>query len=202
VIALGHRRIGMVANASSVYTVTRTRMRGYHLALEAHDLPVDPALVTEGHFTRQSGYEGVARLLDLPRPPTAIFVSSDRMALGALSALRARGIRIPEDIALVGYDDLFIAEYTNPPLTTVRAPIDAISTRATHMLIDAINGVTIEARQVILPTELVIRESCGARLGRAPTLGMSRLPPAGHQDHDAAPAGIEAQLSPTHREGS
>jgi LacI family transcriptional regulator len=200
-IALGHQRIGMVANASHVYTVTRTRVHSYRLALETHGLPYDPALVTEGHFTRRSGYEGTVRLLDLPQPPTALFVSSDRMALGALSALRAHSLRIPEDIALVGYDDLFITEYTNPPLTTVRAPIDAISTRATHMLIDAINGVTIESRQVILPTELVIRESCGARLGRTRSPGVSRHSSAKHQDHDVEAAGIEARFSPTHREG-
>jgi LacI family transcriptional regulator len=203
-IALGHRRIGMVANASHVYTVTRTRMRGYHLALEAHGLSCDPALVTQGHFTRQSGYEGAARLLDLPQPPTALFVSSDRMALGAISAVRARGLRIPEDIALVGYDDLFVTEYTNPPLTTVRAPIDAISAHATHMLIDAINGVDIEPRQVILPVDLVVRESCGARLGPRQLPQARPCSPAGHtadRRDEIHASGMQTRRSQTPREG-
>ena len=102
------------------------------------------------------------RLLNLPRPPSAVFVSSDRMALGAMRAVFDRGLRIPEDIAIVGYDDIFVSEHTNPPLTTIRTPIDAISAHSTQMLIDAIRGVPIEPRQVILPIELVVRRSCGA----------------------------------------
>jgi LacI family transcriptional regulator len=120
-------------------------------------------LLTAGHFTRQSGQDAMARLLDLPEPPTAVFISSDRMALGAMQEAHRRGLHVPEDVALVGYDDLFVAAHTCPPLTSVRAPIDAISTRATQMLIDAIRGVHSEPRQVILPTELVVRRSCGAR---------------------------------------
>jgi DNA-binding LacI/PurR family transcriptional regulator len=128
----------------------------------AHDLPFEDRLLTVGHFTLQSGEEGMARLLDLPHPPTAAFISSDRMALGAMREVHRRGLCIPEDVAVVGYDDLFVAGHTNPPLTSVRAPIDGISMRATQMLIDAIRGVHIGQRQVILPTELVIRQSCGA----------------------------------------
>jgi LacI family transcriptional regulator len=162
-IALGHRRVGMVANADPSYTVAMTRIQGYTQALAAHDLPFDARLLTAGHFTLQSGQEGMAHLLDLPDPPTAVFISSDRMALGGMQEARRRGLRIPEDLAVVGYDDLFVSAHTCPPLTSVRAPIDAISTQATLMLIDAIRGVRIERRQVILPTELVVRRSCGAR---------------------------------------
>jgi DNA-binding LacI/PurR family transcriptional regulator len=155
----------MVANADLSYTVSVTRVRGYRQALEAQDLPFDETLFTVGQFTRQSGQDGMARLLDLASPPSAVFISSDRMALGAMRAARERGMRIPEDIAIVGYDDLFVAEHTNPPLTTVRAPIDAISEQATKMLIEAIRGgKRIEPRQIILPTELIVRESCGAKI--------------------------------------
>jgi DNA-binding LacI/PurR family transcriptional regulator len=164
-ISLGHRRIGMVANADPSYTVASTRIRGYRQALASHDLPFEEALLTTGHFTLLSGQVSMARLLDLPVPPTAVFVSSDRMALGAMREARERGLRIPEDIAVVGYDDLFVAGHTSPQLTSVRAPIDAISTRATQMLIDAIRGLPVDPRQVILPTELVVRESCGAKRG-------------------------------------
>jgi LacI family transcriptional regulator len=167
-ISLGHRRIGMVANADLSYTVSTTRVQGYRQALAAHGIPFDEELLTAGHYSLQSGHDGMLRLLALPRPPTAVFVSSDRMALGAMSAARERGLRIPEDIAIVGYDDLFMAAHTSPPLTTVRTPIDAISTRSTQMLIDAIRGRPIEPRQVILPVELVVRQSCGAVPDRTP----------------------------------
>lgn len=160
-IALGHRRIGMVANADPSYTVSVTRTQGYRRALVEHDLPFDESLLTSGHFTLQSGKVGMARLLDLHHPPTAVFVSSDRMALGAMHEVQSRGMIIPDDIAIVGYDDLLVAAHTCPALTSVRAPIDAISQRATQMLIDAIRGLPVAPRQVILPTELVIRQSSG-----------------------------------------
>ena len=161
-ISLGHRRIGMVANAGISFTVSMTRVQGYRQALAAHGLQFEAELLTAGHFSLQSGYEAMERLLDLAKPPSAVFVSSDRMALGAMRAIHERGLRIPEDMAVVGFDDLFVSEHTNPPLTSVHVPIDAISTRGTQMLIDAIRGVHIQPRQVILPTELVVRQSCGA----------------------------------------
>jgi DNA-binding LacI/PurR family transcriptional regulator len=160
-IRLGHQRIGMIANASPAFTVSITRTLGYRRALAAHGLEFDSNLLISGHFTMQSGRDGMAALLDLPQPPTACFVSSDRMALGAMQECKSRGLAIPADMAIVGYDDLFVAGHTSPRLTSVRAPIDAISTQATQMLIDSIRGLTVEPRQVILPTELVVRDSCG-----------------------------------------
>jgi DNA-binding LacI/PurR family transcriptional regulator len=164
-ISLGHRRIGMIANADLSYTVANTRVQGYRQALAAHGLPFEEDLLIAGSFSRQSGQDAMVHLLDLPKPPNAVFVSSDRMALGAMRAVYDRGLRIPQDMAIVGYDDLFLAEHTNPPLTTVQTPIDEISTRSTRMLIDAIRGLHIEPRQVILPTRLVVRQSCGATTG-------------------------------------
>ena len=161
-IALGHRRIGMVANANPAYTVSMTRIQGYRHALAAHDMPFDEELLTTGHYSLQSGHDQMIRLLDRPKPPSAVFVSSDRMALGAMRAASERGLCIPRDIAIVGFDNLVISEYTNPPLTTVQTPIDSISTHSTQMLIDAIRGVHIEPRQLILPVKLVVRRSCGA----------------------------------------
>ena len=166
-IRLGHQRIGMIANAGPAFTVSITRSQGYKRALSVHDLPFDEELLLFGHFTMQSGREAMSRLLDLPCPPTACFVSSDRMALGAMQEVKARGLTIPGDMAIVGYDDLFFAGHTCPRLTSVRAPIDAISTRATQMLVDTIRGKKVEPRQVILPTELIIRESCGGVEGDA-----------------------------------
>ncbi len=160
-IRLGHRRIGMIANASPAFTVSVTRTQGYRQALAANGLPFDANLLISGHFTMQSGREAMARLLDLRDRPTACFVSSDRMALGAMQEAQQRGLNIPNDVAIVGYDDLFVAGHTCPRLTSVRAPIDAISTLAAQMLVDTIRGAKVEPRQVILPTELVIRESCG-----------------------------------------
>ena len=161
-ITLGHRRIGMIANADPAYTVAVTRTAGYRQALDAHGLPFDSELFTAGHFTQESGYHAMSRLLDLPRPPSATFVSSDLMALGAMCAIRDRGLCIPHDMAIVGYDDLFVAEHADPPLTSVRVSIDALSTCATQMLIGVIQGKVVAPQKVILPTELIIRGSCGA----------------------------------------
>ncbi len=160
-IRLGHTRIGMIANAGPAFTVSVTRTLGYRRALAQHGIAFDEELLLSGRFTMQSGRDEMARLLDVPCRPTACFVSSDRMALGAMQEVKARGLTIPADIAMVGYDDLFVAGHTCPRLTSVRAPIDEISTRATQMLVDTIRGVMVNPRQVILPTELVIRESCG-----------------------------------------
>jgi DNA-binding LacI/PurR family transcriptional regulator len=160
-IRLGHRRIGMIANASPAFTVSVTRTQGYRRALATHDLPYDADLLISGHFTMQSGREAMSKLLALSDRPTACFVSSDRMALGAMQEVQARSLSVPGDMAIVGYDDLFVAGYTCPRLTSVRAPIDAISTLATQMLVDTIHGVKVEPRQAILPTELIVRESCG-----------------------------------------
>jgi LacI family transcriptional regulator len=119
-----------------------------------------PEWIAEGNFDEASGYRAMRRLLrhDLQ----AVFVSNDSMAVGALRALDEAGIAVPDQLALVGFDDMPFAATTRPPLTTVRQPIAEMGEAAVRMLISLVEGAPTEPRQVILPTHLVIRESCGA----------------------------------------
>lgn len=161
-IRLGHSRIGLIAGPQTM-TSGEDRLAGYRQALEAHRLPVDERLVVEGDYTEQSGALGVQRLL--PASPTAIFACSDVMAIGALKALRDARVRVPQEVALVGFDDISVASAVVPALTTVRQPIEHLGSMAADVLLDSLSGeqgVRAPARRIILPTHLVVRESCGA----------------------------------------
>ena len=160
-IRLGHTRIATITGPLSM-AHGEDRLVGYRQALEAHHLPVDEKLIVEGDYTEPSGSMGAQRLL--PASPTAIFAASDMMAVGALKALREAGLRVPDDIALVGFDDLRIAAAVEPALTTVRQPIERLGSMAVDLLLDLIanspNGQS--PVRMILPTQLVVRASCGA----------------------------------------
>ena len=160
-IRLGHTRIATITGPASM-AHGEDRLVGYRQALEAHHLPVDEKLIVEGDYTEPSGSMGAQRLL--PASPTAIFAASDMMAIGALKALREAGLRLPDDIALVGFDDLQIAAAVEPALTTVRQPIERLGSMAVDLLLDLIanspNGQS--PVRMILPTQLVVRASCGA----------------------------------------
>jgi DNA-binding LacI/PurR family transcriptional regulator len=119
-------------------------------------------LIAAGDFTEIGGYMAAQRLL--PLAPDAIFVARDSMAIGALRALREVGYRVPEDVAVVGFDDLPIAARANPPLTTVRQPVQRTGQVAADTLIEMIEERTTQPRRIILPTELVLRASCGSPL--------------------------------------
>lgn len=160
-LARGHRRIGLITNADPVYTAAADRLAGYQQALEAAGLAFAPGLVRYGNFTPQSGAEAMAQLLDLPEPPTAVFVASDTVALGALQAVRRSGRRVPDDVALVGFDDVPLSEFIDPPLTTVRLPAFGLGWGAAEMLHRLITGDEIRVAQLILDTELIVRESSG-----------------------------------------
>jgi LacI family transcriptional regulator len=165
-VELGYRRIGLITNADKIYTASADRLAGYQETLEAFGLPQDPALVRCGNFTPQSGATEMEALLDLDQPPEAVFVASDTVALGALQALRRRHVRVPGDIAIVGFDDIPLAEFIDPPLTTVRLPAYGLGWGAADLLTRLITGEEIRTPQVILETELIVRESCGAGLAR------------------------------------
>jgi LacI family transcriptional regulator len=122
-------------------------------------------LIAEGDFTESSGVAGIKQLL--PLLPTAIFIASDTTAIGALKALRQAGRRVPQDIALVSFDDIPAASLIEPALTTVRQPIERMGSMAVDLLVDALEASSEEAlctHRVVLPTELVVRESCGSAL--------------------------------------
>jgi len=169
-IRLGHRRIGFIAGPPNM-PGSQDRLLGYQQALDAHRIPVEQALIAEGDFTETSGVTGAQQLL--PAAPTAIFVANDAMAIGALRTLRRAGLQVPQDVALIGYDDVPIAAAVEPALTTVRQPIARLGSMAAEVLIGMLNspnGANGSPHKVILPTELVVRYSCGA-LTQVPSRG-------------------------------
>ncbi len=161
-LGLGHRRIGLITNAETIYTASADRLAGYRQALAGAGLPYEPELVRFGNFTPHSGADAMDALLDLSQPPSAVFVASDTVALGALQTLRRRGRRVPDDLAMVGFDDIPLSEFIDPPLTTVRLPAYGLGWGAAEMLTRLIAGEEIHNRHLLLETKLVVRESCGA----------------------------------------
>ena len=156
-IELGHTVIGCITNAPFLYGSARERRDGYRKALEEAGIAVDESLVIEANFDAASGRRAMSRLLhrnDL----TAVFAASDVVAFGAMAAIREAGLRVPEDIAVVGFDDIPLAAYFDPPLTTVHLPAHDLGRAAGVALLDRINGRDVETRTV-LPTALVVRSS-------------------------------------------
>ncbi len=155
----GHRRIAIIRGAESNHDAAE-RLRGYRGALDDGGLSRDPRLELEGDFTEAAGYHAARGALKLQPRPTAIFAANDAMAIGALSALREDGVAVPGEIAVAGFDDIPIARYVSPPLSSVHVPIAQLGERAMDLLLGAIAGPDDSAaRRVVLPTTLVIRES-------------------------------------------
>ena len=170
-IATGHRRIAFIKGAERNYDAAE-RLRGYRAALDDAGMERDAELELDGDFTESGGHAAGERIAGFRRRPTAVFAANDSMAIGALAALRDAGIRVPDDMAVAGFDDIPIARYMSPPLTSVRVSISEMGERAVHMLLHAIEGKNQHARQQeTLPTTLVIRASCGgetrASLGKS-----------------------------------
>lgn len=163
-ITLGHRRIGFVTGAMDLGCSVE-RLAGYNEALARHGIPSDPDLIRDGDFFQPSGFAAGAALLALPEPPTAIFASNDEMAFGVMAAARGCGRRIPQDLSVVGFDDIPQAALSYPPLTTVRQPLENMGRVATRMLIELIADPQLQIERVALPTELVVRASCQAPEG-------------------------------------
>jgi LacI family transcriptional regulator len=163
-IGLGHRRIGFISNAPLWYAGAQGRLQGYQEALEQAGIEHEPALMQTANFLPETGRQAMENLLALEKPPGAVFASGDVIALGALRALHAAGLAVPDDMALVGFDDIFVAAFAHPPLTTVHIPVFGLGWTAAETLIAIIEGDP-EVPSVTLDAELVIRESCGARQG-------------------------------------
>jgi LacI family transcriptional regulator len=161
-INLGHERIACITNARLSYTAAAERLRGYRQALESQNLAYDEDLVRFGDFDPESGYQQMMDLLVGENKISAVFVASDVVAIGAKAALVEQGLKIPQDIALVGFDDVPLARYLDPPLTTVRLPASELATRASQILIQIIQGDPPSQKQVLLESELIVRQSCGA----------------------------------------
>ncbi|HET8841223.1 MAG TPA: substrate-binding domain-containing protein, partial [Ktedonobacteraceae bacterium] len=158
-LSLGHRRIGIIADKAH-YLMAHARFAGYRMALESADIPLDPQLVREGNFHPEDGLEQANALLDLSEPPTAIFAGSDWQAAGVYRALYERGLSVPGDISVIGFDDVPSARWMIPPLTTIRQPLKEMGRVATTMLLKLIAGETLETARLELASSLVIRASC------------------------------------------
>lgn len=166
-VDLGYRHIGTITNAPPQYTSSVDRVEGARQALQEGGVPLSHHLVHYGNYTEESGYAAMADLLAHDPDVEAVFVASDVVAFGALAAIRESGRRVPEDVAVVGFDDARLARYTSPPLTTVHLPARDLGSCAAQMLLRLILGEELNEEQVFLETELVIRESCGYRLQAA-----------------------------------
>ncbi len=162
-IDLGHRRIAFISNAKPAYTASADRLTGYRQALTAAEIAFDESLVRYGDFAPASGEAAMNDLLQLSPRPTAVFVASDTVAIGALKAIRCAGLTVPHDMALVGFDDASHSEFIEPPLTTMRLPAFGLGWGAADLLLRLINKEAIRQPAVLLETELIIRKSCGAQ---------------------------------------
>jgi LacI family transcriptional regulator len=158
-IELGHRRIGFITGDIDVASAI-DRLAGYRAALLEHGIAPDPALVMEGDFSQQLGFQGAQTLLALAQRPTAIFASNDVMAFGVMEAAREQGLHLPTDLSILGFDDIAEAASCYPTLTTVRQPLEQMGHTAARMLLEAITTTHPPSRRIILSTELIIRNSC------------------------------------------
>ncbi len=158
---LGHRRIAYLAGPAGSFS-HRSRLRGYREALAARKIVFDPSLVAGGAASIVAGGEAAAKLMSLKRPPTAIFAFDDLMAIGAMEEVRRRGLCVPEDVAIVGFDDIDLAAFVDPPLTTVAQPKTEMGRLATLRLLEMVeNSSPPRPRTMTLTPELIIRRSCG-----------------------------------------
>jgi len=158
-IRTGHRRIATITGPANS-TVGIDRLDGYRKALSERSLPANDTLVIEGDFTEMGGYYAMQRLL--PHQPDAVFVASDMMAMGALRAIQEAKLKVPEDIALVGFDDLPVAGFPNIQLTTVRQPVVQTGVQAVETLLDLIENGVKKPMHIIMDTEFIVRHTCGA----------------------------------------
>ncbi len=156
-IQLGHRRIGLICGPD-ILPVSQSRLEGYRAALSDYGLVYDPELVVPGEFRLASGIVGAEQLLALAKPPTAIFTGDDLMAIGAMRVFAQRGLRVPQDISIIGFDDIEYAQYTHPPLTTIRQPLYRMGYMAGAHICNTIDGTAKQLRVTLMP-ELIVRES-------------------------------------------
>ncbi|CAA9475810.1 MAG: Transcriptional regulator, LacI family [uncultured Rubrobacteraceae bacterium] len=160
-LRLGHRRVATVTGSEN-RQVTTHRLEGYKRALAEAGVPFDPSLLESGNWDADGAYEATRRLLDRAPDATAVFAQNDVMALGVLSALREKGLKVPDDQAVVGCVDVPLAAHAASPLTTVHGPFYETGKTAVRLLLDTIAGVIEKPERVLLPVKLVVRESCGA----------------------------------------
>jgi len=158
-VELGHRNIACITGIRGLHN-SKSRLGGYLRALEDHYIPIREEYIVEGDYLQESGYEQTQRLLNLPELPTAIFATNDLMALGAMDAIRERGMEIPADMSVIGFDDIPQASTTHPKLTTVRQPLEQLGQEGVKLLLEQIKNPACPPKRKTLATELIIRNSC------------------------------------------
>ena len=158
-INLGHKRIGFITGTMDLGCAI-DRLGGYRSALRTRNIPEDDEMIFQGTFYQLDGFNGACHLLDHPNPPTAIFASNDVMAMGAMDAIRSRGLRIPNDVSVIGFDDIPQASLIRPALTTIRQPLEKMGHVAAQILLDLLKHSDQEVNRIELPTELIERDSC------------------------------------------
>jgi DNA-binding LacI/PurR family transcriptional regulator len=155
----GHRKIAMITNAPLTYVSAQQRRDGYQQALLRAGLSFKPEFVREGNYTPASGFSAMSELLAMETRPEAVFVASDVVAMGAIQAIKRAGLRVPDDLAVVGFDDVPLAGYYDPPLTTIRLPAYGLGWAAGDRLVRMIRGEGVQQPRLFLDSELVVRQS-------------------------------------------
>jgi DNA-binding LacI/PurR family transcriptional regulator len=172
-IGLGHKRIAHIGNELQHLLQRKDRTDGYKRALEEAGIPLEETLLIHAETSLAGGCEAMHALLDRASPlPTAVFVYNDQMAVGALHALRARGLRVPQDVAVVGFDGIVLGKFVSPEITTVDHSHEELGRIAAETLADLLSGEPAPSPERVLPVRLVMRQSCG---GRAPGPRLRRL---------------------------
>jgi LacI family transcriptional regulator len=175
-LALGHRDIAFI-NGPRDFDVSRERLAGYQDALAAAAVPLSGQFVVHGDFRQPGGYAAMSSLLDLPVRPRAVLIANNLMTLGALPAIYERNLDVPQDIAVVGFDDMPWAASLRPPLTAVAQPAEELGRTAAQLLLERLRDPHRLMRRVVLPTRLVVRASCGASQPALPASASNRPPP-------------------------
>ncbi|EHU0089244.1 DNA-binding transcriptional regulator CytR [Escherichia coli] len=157
----GHKRIGCIAGPEEM-PLCHYRLQGYVQALRRCGIMVDPQYIARGDFTFEAGSKAMQQLLDLPQPPTAVFCHSDVMALGALSQAKHQGLKVPEDLSIIGFDNIDLTQFCDPPLTTIAQPRYEIGREAMLLLLDQMQGQHVGSGSRLMDCELIIRGSTRA----------------------------------------
>lgn len=161
-IKLGHKRIAHITGPKDII-LCRDRLKGYLQAMKDYRLKINPLLILEGDFHYETGYNLMLKLMSIDNSPTAIFADNDEMAIGAIKAVKENNLKVPEDIAVVGFDDIKMALMCEPSLTTISQPTFEIGKKAMDLLIKILNKKIIKKRNYILENKLIIRGSCGCK---------------------------------------
>ncbi|PGY11937.1 LacI family DNA-binding transcriptional regulator [Bacillus sp. AFS031507] len=158
-IHIGHRRIGLITGPLGVI-LSKDRVKGYYQALNLNEISIEGVLIQEGDFSVTSGYETMLKLLALDDPPTAVFATNDEMAVGAMKAIKQRGLKVPNDISVIGFDDIPLCKLVEPELTTISQPRYDMGYQAMQMLLTIIEKGNLTRKQIVLPHHLKVRKTC------------------------------------------